>query len=71
MPDIVVEAIRPKRTEFSAPSPLSLKMPNQPSQPFPIMSGGKPPKIKRENSFDKKPATAMRIGNPPQKSKNL
>ena len=75
MPDIVVEAIRPKRTEFSVPSPLSLKVPNQSSQPSPLMGGkpqtqaAKPPKIKRENSFDKKPASALRIGNPPQKSK--
>jgi len=58
MPDIVVEAVRPKRTEFSLPSPISIKMSNQSSQLSPLMDGkplaSKIPKIKRENSFDKK-----------------
>lgn len=70
MPDIVVDSIRPKRTDFSVPSPLSLKMPHQSSQPSPLMGGkpqaSKPPKIKRENSFDKKPASALRNVNPPR-----
>ena len=75
MPDIVVEAVRPKRTEFSLPSPLSIKMSNQSSQLSPLMDGkplaSKIPKIKRENSFDKKPASAMRISNPQPKSKSV
>ena len=74
MPDIVVEAVRPKRTEFSLPSPISIKMSNQPSQLSPLMDGkplaSKIPKIKRENSFDKKPASAMRISNPQPKSES-
>ncbi|XP_065058211.1 MBT domain-containing protein 1-like isoform X2 [Rhopilema esculentum] len=71
MPDVVLEAIRPKRPDFSVPSP-SLKM-AQPKEQAPQqnpLSGGKPSfkpaKIKRENSFEKKPASALRIGNPPR-----
>lgn len=70
MPDIVVDSIRPKRPDFSAPSPVPMKIPQQVSQPVPLTDGKppvpKPPKIKRENSFDKKPVAAQKTVNPPK-----
>ena len=72
MPDVFLEAIRPKRPDFSVPSPpiKPIHLKEQPAQPSPQLGGKpqsfKPAKIKRENSFDKKPSAAQRIGNPPK-----